>query len=163
MGDSVFILALFLILPLAWWIGTYNGLVRLRNHCDESWSNIDTELKRRHSLIPNLVSTVKGYAQHERELFREVTEARGRALQAHARVREQAVDESRLAEELGRMLFVAEAYPKLKADQHFLKLQRELINTEDRIQHIPLQRNDRLAHGDRGRSRELDDRGGQSP
>ena len=136
MADIALVLFVMLIVALVWWIGTYNGLVRLRNHCDEAWSNIDTELKRRHTLIPNLVNTVKGYAQHERELFREVTEARARAERAHARVREQAADESRLAEEVGRMLVVAEAYPELKADRHFLELQRALINTEDRIQHI---------------------------
>lgn len=130
---AVFIL---FFVPLIWWVGTYNGLVRMRNHCDEAWSNIDTELKRRHSLIPNLVNTVKGYAQHERELFREVTEARSKALRPHARVREQAVDESHLAEEVGRMLVLAESYPDLKADQHYRTLQRELVNTEDRIQHI---------------------------
>ena len=84
------------LLPLLWVIGTYNGLIRLRTHVRESWSDIDTELKRRHDLIPNLVSTVKGYATHEKEVLAQVTEARARAAQPHERVRDQGRDESEL-------------------------------------------------------------------
>lgn len=123
-----------ILLPLLWVIGTYNGLIRLRNHVRESWSDIDTELKRRHDLIPNLVSTVKGYATHEKEVLTEVTEARARASQPHERVRDQGRDESELARGVGKLIAVAESYPELKADRNFLQLQGELVNTEDRIQ-----------------------------
>ena len=80
------VLAGAVFLPLLWFIGTYNGLVRLRNHCRESWSDIDTELKRRHNLIPNLIATVKAYAKHEREVLEAVTEARRRAAAPHQSV-----------------------------------------------------------------------------
>jgi LemA protein len=119
---------------LLWVIGTFNGLIRLRNHCRESWSDIDTELKRRHDLIPNLVATVKAYAAHERETLDRVIAARDQAGMAHDSVREQARDESALNREVGHLFAVAEGYPDLKADANFLHLQRELVNTEDRIQ-----------------------------
>lgn len=121
-------------LPLLWLIGTYNGLVRLRNHCRESWSDIDTELKRRHNLIPNLVACVKGYAKHEREVMEAVVEARNRAGAPHQSVREQGLDESELVRGVGRLMALAEGYPDLQADRNFLQLQQELVNTEDRIQ-----------------------------
>ena len=123
-----------LFLPLLWVIGTYNGLVRLRNHCKESWSDIDTELKRRHNLIPNLVETVKAYAKHEESVFRAVVEARNRAEAPHESVREQGRDESELVRGVGQLFAVAEGYPELKADRNFLQLQEELVNTENRIQ-----------------------------
>lgn len=122
------------LLGLLWVIGTFNGFVRLRNHCRESWSDIDTELKRRHDLIPNLVSTVKAYAAHERDTLERVIAARDRAGLAHTSVREQARDEDALNREVGHLFAVAEGYPELKADANFLHLQRELVNTEDRIQ-----------------------------
>ncbi len=128
------ILAAVVGIPLLWLVGNYNGLVRLRNHCDESWSGIDTELKRRHDLIPNLVETVKGYAAHERTVFEQVTEARSRAVAGHAGPAELARDENRLVSSLGGLFAVAEGYPELKADRHFLHLQEELVDTEDRIQ-----------------------------
>lgn len=121
-------------LPLLWFIGNYNGLIRLRNHCDESWSGIDTELKRRHDLIPNLVETVKGYAAHEKTVFEQVTAARTQAAAAHTDPGEQARDENRLVSSLGGLFAVVEGYPDLKADRNFLHLQKELVNTEDRIQ-----------------------------
>ncbi|HTD66675.1 MAG TPA: LemA family protein, partial [Candidatus Limnocylindria bacterium] len=96
--------------------------------------NIDAELKRRYDLIPNLVATVKGYAAHEREVLERVTELRNRCAANNGPPVQQAVDESQLVEALKRLLVVVESYPQLKADQHFLKLQQELINTEDRIQ-----------------------------
>jgi len=126
--------AAVILLPLLWVIGTYNGLIRLRNHVRESFSDIDTELKRRHDLIPNLVSTVKGYAAHELAVLTEVTEARARAVQPHQRVRDLGRDESDLARGVGKLFALAEGYPDLKADKNFLQLQRELVNTEDRIQ-----------------------------
>ena len=127
------IVAIVLVLGL-WLMGTYNGLVRLRNHVRESWSGIDTELKRRYELIPNLVETVKGYAAHEREVLQRVTEARNRAAASTGSPAAQAKDENELVHATQRLLAVAEAYPDLKASAHFLALQRELVNTEDRIQ-----------------------------
>ncbi len=128
-------LFIFVLIPLIWFVGTYNGLVRIRNHCAESFANIDTELKRRHHLIPNLVRTVKGYATHEKEVFQAVTEARNQAQQVSRNPEVQAPLENQLVESIGRLLAVVEAYPNLKADQHFLELQRELVETENRIQH----------------------------
>ncbi|MDF3128650.1 LemA family protein [Kiritimatiellaeota bacterium B1221] len=123
------------VLPLIWFVGTYNGLVRIRNHCAESFANIDTELKRRHNLIPNLVRTVKGYARHEKEVFQTVTEARNQAQQVSRNPEIQEPLENQLVSGLGQLMAVAEGYPDLKADQHFLELQRELVETENRIQH----------------------------
>ncbi|HUT23081.1 MAG TPA: LemA family protein [Sumerlaeia bacterium] len=122
------------LFPLVWFIATYNTLVRLRNHCRESWSGIDTELKRRYNLIPNLVETVKGYATHERETLERVTEARNRALASTGSPQSQARDENALVGTLKSLFAVVENYPDLKASEHFLKLQDELANTEDRIQ-----------------------------
>ena len=112
----------------------YNGLVALRNHIRESWSNIDTELKRRYELIPNLVATVKGYAKHEQEVFERVTQLRNQCVTNQGSIADQAADEMLLVGELRRLLGVVEAYPDLKADQHYLDLQKQLVNTEDRIQ-----------------------------
>ena len=122
------------LLPIVYVILTYNTLVALRNHIRDAWSNIDTELKRRYDLIPNLVATVKGYAAHEKQVFERVTELRARCMASQGTPQEQAVDEGQLVEALKRLLVVVENYPQLKADQHFLELQRELVNTEDRIQ-----------------------------
>jgi len=130
------ILLVVLILPLIWFMGTYNGLVRIRNHCHESWSNIDTELKRRHNLIPNLVRTVEGYAKHERELLESVTRARTSAEEIQTDAKAQSDKENRLVEEVSRLLIRVEAYPELKSDRGFLELQEELIRTEDRIQYV---------------------------
>lgn len=133
-GPGILILIAVILLPLAWVIGTYNSLVRLRNHCRESWAAIDTELKRRYDLIPNLVETVKAYAKHEQETLRMVVEARAKAVASTGSPASQAKDENALIRWLRQLLVVAEAYPQLKANQHFLKLQAELVNTEDRIQ-----------------------------
>lgn len=124
---------LLLLLGL-WIIVQFNGLVSLRNHIRESWSNIDTELKRRYELIPNLVQTVKGYAAHERDVLERVTALRARCVAQTGPVADQARDERELVGALQRLLAIVENYPALKADQHFLELQRELTNTEDRIQ-----------------------------
>ena len=112
----------------------YNSLVSLRNYIAESWSNVDTELKRRYDLIPNLVAAVKGYAAHERAVLERVTELRNRCAANNGTPREQARDETQLVDALKQLLVVVENYPQLKADQQFLKLQEELINTENRIQ-----------------------------
>ncbi len=124
------LLALFVI----WFIGTYNLLVRLRQHVRDSWAGIDTELRRRYDLIPNLVSTVQGYAAHEREALEAVTEARSRAVAATGPPGDQAIEENGLVSALRRLFAVAEGYPQLKASENFLALQKELANTEDRIQ-----------------------------
>ena len=123
------------ILVLLIFIGaTYNSLVKMCNQVGESWSGIDTELQRRYDLIPNLVNTVKGYATHERELLEEVTRLRDVCAQNRGTPNQQARSENELVGVLGRLLAVSEAYPDLKADRHFLELQGELVNTEDRIQ-----------------------------
>lgn len=122
------------LLVLLWVMGIYNALIRLRNACDESWSGIDTELRRRYDLIPNLVSTVKGYAKHEQQTLDRVIEARNAAYQNHGSPEAQARDENAMIGALRQMFAVAEAYPDLKADQHFRELHQELINTEDRVQ-----------------------------
>ena len=111
----------------------YNKLVGMRLRVKESWANIDTELKRRHDLIPNLVSTVKGYATHERTLFEEVTRLRTQAQQS-GDTHERRDQERLLSAALGRLFAVAENYPQLRASENFLHLQRELSTTEDRIQ-----------------------------
>jgi len=115
-------------------IGLYNGLVSIRNQCDEAWSNVDTELKRRYDLIPNLVNTVKGYAKHERELLEQVVEMREQAAGNHGSLASQAQDEVRLQKSLGQLMVRLEAYPDLKASANFVELQGELANTENRIQ-----------------------------
>jgi LemA protein len=113
---------------------TYNSLVALKNHIKDAWSNIDTELKRRYNLIPNLVSTVKGYAAHEKDLFESVTKMRSQCMSNNGSPDAQAKDESQLVDGLKQLMVVVEKYPDLKADKHFLELQKELVNTEDRIQ-----------------------------
>jgi len=115
-------------------VGMYNSLVRGRNHVRESWSGIDTELKRRYDLIPNLVETVKGYARHEREVLERVIEARTRAVSSTGSPESQARDENALVGSLRQLFAVAEGYPDLKASHNFLELQRQLAETEDRIQ-----------------------------
>jgi LemA protein len=131
---AVYIPLAFVLFFLIWFIATYNALVRLRNHCRESWSGIDTELKRRYDLIPNLVEVVKGYAKHEREVFESVTEARSRAISSTGSPQAQAKEENALVGTLRSLFAVVEKYPDLKASGNFLKLQEELANTEDRIQ-----------------------------
>ena len=128
------LLGAILLVPALFVIVQYNGLVTLKNHIRDAWANVDAELKRRYDLIPNLVATVKGYAAHEREVLERVTELRNRCAASHGSPAQQAVDENQLVDALKRLLIVVENYPQLKADQHFLKLQEELINTEDRIQ-----------------------------
>lgn len=111
----------------------YNRLIKQRNQVKEAWSDIDVQLKRRYNLIPNLVETVKGYATHEREAFENVTQARARAMGATS-PEEQAKAENMLSSTLKSLFAVAEAYPDLKANTNFLELQRELSDTENKIQ-----------------------------
>lgn len=128
------IAAVVLLLPLIYVITTYNALVALRNHIAEAWSNIDTELKRRYELIPNLVGTVKGYAKHERETLDSVIQLRNLCAADQGSVSHQEGTERQLVGAVQKLLAVAERYPELKANENFLQLQRELVNTEDRIQ-----------------------------
>ena len=116
-----------------WLIGTYNSLISKRNRVDEAWSDIEVQLKRRYNLIPNLVETVKGYAHHETSVFEKVTEARSRAMQAGS-MKDHASAENMLSGALKSLFAVAEAYPELKANENFGKLQDELTDTEDKIQ-----------------------------
>ncbi len=116
-----------------WLIGIYNGLIKFRNRTDEAWSDIDVQLKRRYNLIPNLVNTVKGYAKHEREVLERVTEARTKAMGAQ-NPEEKGQAENMLTGALKSLFAVAESYPDLKANQNFLELQRELSDTENKIQ-----------------------------
>ena len=112
----------------------YNKLVGLRLRIRESWANVDTELKRRHDLIPNLVATVKGYAKHEQAVLEEVTRLRSAVVASQENSDARRELERNLAGALGRLLAVAEAYPNLRASENFLQLQRQLVETEDRIQ-----------------------------
>jgi LemA protein len=111
----------------------YNGLVKLRNRTKEAWADIDVQLKRRYNLIPNLVETVKSYASHEKEVFQKVTEARASAMQA-GDMNAKKDAENALTGTLKSLFAVAENYPQLKASQNFVELQRELRDTEDKIQ-----------------------------
>ncbi len=122
-----------LVLIALWLIGTYNGLIRLRNQTDEAWSDINVQLKRRYDLIPNLVSTVKGYATHESTVFAQVSEARSAALKATS-IQDKAAAENMLTGTLKSLFAVTEAYPELKSNENFLKLQDELSDTENKIQ-----------------------------
>lgn len=135
-SSTILVVGVVLVLLLGgWWIAVYNRLVKLRQLIVNSWSNVETELKRRYDLIPNLVETVKGYAAHERAVFEAVTAARAAALSTNGEspaVQEPA--ERGLVGELRRLIAVAESYPDLKASSHYLELQRELTRTEDRIQ-----------------------------
>lgn len=130
---SIVVVGVPLLIGL-WVLLTYNSLVRLRNFCDESWADIETELKRRYDLIPNLVNTVKGYATHEKDVFERVIQARNTAAANHGSPASQAKDENALLGQMRQLFALAENYPDLKASQNFLELQHELANTEDRIQ-----------------------------
>ena len=114
----------------------YNALVKVRQHVRESWSNVDTELQRRHDLIPNLVNTVKGYMTHEKDLLENITALREKAeqLRPGEATKQQAEVESQLSSMLGQLSVRVEAYPDLKASENFQNLQAELANTEDRVQ-----------------------------
>lgn len=133
MSGFTWILGLAAVAVAAWLVITYNSLVRRRNQVKEAWSDIDVQLKRRYDLVPNLVETVKGYARHEREAFENVTAARSAAMGAQTPA-EHAQTENMLTGALKSLFAVAEAYPDLKANTNFLELQRELADTENKIQ-----------------------------
>ncbi|MFU8842090.1 MAG: LemA family protein [Nitriliruptoraceae bacterium] len=126
------ILLLLLLAVVGWVVSGYNRLVRSRVRIDEAWAQIDTQLQRRHDLIPNLVNTVKGYAAHERETFEEVTAARAKAISVQGPA-DLAEAENGLTQALGKLLAITENYPELKADQNFRQLQEELAHTENMV------------------------------
>jgi LemA protein len=126
------VLGIVAVLAIFLWV-TYNGLVTLKVRVDEAWSDITVQLKRRLDLIPNLVNSVKGYAAHESSVFEKVTEARANALNAQG-VKETAAAENQFEGALKSLFAVAESYPDLKANENFIQLQQELVDTEDKIQ-----------------------------
>jgi len=132
----IVVVVLFLIV-LLWFVGMYNSLVAKRVECDNAWSQIDVQLKRRHDLIPNIVETVKGYAAHERNTLEAVIAARNQAVAATSKGAAHAAEvgaaEGALTQALGRLFAVAEAYPDLKANTSFLGLQEELTSTENKV------------------------------
>ncbi|MDD2766900.1 MAG: LemA family protein [Candidatus Moranbacteria bacterium] len=131
--NATLIILIVIVLFVLYIVAIYNGLVQLRNRVSEAWSDIDVQLKRRYDLIPNLISTVKGYASHESSVFEKVTEARANAMQAGT-PGEKAEAENMLSGTLKSLFAVSEAYPDLKANTNFLELQRELSDTENKIQ-----------------------------
>lgn len=122
-----------IVLLILWLVALYNGLIVSRNRVEEAWSDIDVQLKRRYDLIPNLVSSVKAYAKHERQAFEQVTKARAAAMGAKA-PQQKAQSEDMLTGALKSLFAVAEAYPDLKANENFKALQDELSDTENKIQ-----------------------------
>jgi LemA protein len=128
---QILIIILVAIILFVWL--TYNKLITLRNRVKEAWSDIDVQLKRRYNLIPNIVETVKGYAAHEDSVFTKVTEARTNAINSN-NIKDQANAENMLSGALKSLFAVAENYPELKANENFMQLQNELVDTEDKIQ-----------------------------
>ncbi|OHB75170.1 MAG: hypothetical protein A2Z34_01855 [Planctomycetes bacterium RBG_16_59_8] len=128
----IYILIGVVVLIVLWAFAAYNGLIRLRNEAENSWAQIDVQLKRRHDLIPNLVETAKGYMKHERETLENVTKARNLAVGVKG-IGETGKVESALSGALANLFAVAENYPDLKANQNFLALQEELTSTENKI------------------------------
>ena len=134
MGWTLLIIGGVILLIVIFGIVSYNRFVSQRQLIKDAWANIDTELRRRYDLIPNLVETVRGYASHERTVFENVTRARAAAASATGSPAEQAAAEGPLVAALRQLFAVVENYPDLKANQNFLALQQELANTEDRLQ-----------------------------
>lgn len=140
--NPIWIITGIIVVVIGYIIFAYNRFVTYTQRAEEAWADIDVQLKRRYDLIPNLIETVKGYAAHERGVFEEVTEARAKATQVHVdpsditpeQLQAMAGAESMLTQSLGKLLAVAEAYPDLKANQNFADLQRELADTENKIQ-----------------------------
>lgn len=133
MTTTTLIFIVIVVIVLIYGISLYNAFVSLRQKVAEAWADIDVQLKRRYDLIPNLVETVKGYASHESGVFEEVTKARAQAIQATG-LEQKAEAENALSGTLKSLFAVSEAYPDLKANQNFLELQRELSDTENKIQ-----------------------------
>ena len=129
----IWVLLVVVIIAALWVVAAYNRFIRMVMRSKEAWADIDVQLKRRYDLIPNLVETVKGYAAHEKGVFENVTAARARAMDAGG-VAAKGQAENLLSGALKSLFAVAEAYPDLKANQNFLELQRELEDTENKIQ-----------------------------
>lgn len=136
MVTFIIVILVIIGLILLWVVAAYNSLVKMRNRVKEAWADIDVQLKRRYDLIPNLVETVKGYAAHEKEIFVKVTQARALAVSAQEKrdVKAVAQAENVISGALKTLFAVAENYPDLKASTNFLELQRDLRDTEDKIQ-----------------------------
>ncbi|MCK9446332.1 LemA family protein [bacterium] len=132
MSTIIIVLAVVFVI-LLYVMAVYNGLITLRNRVREAWSDIDVQLKRRYDLIPNLVETVKGYASHESDTFNKVIEARSKAMSATG-AKEKGEAENALSGTLKSLFALSENYPDLKASVNFLELQKELTDTEDKIQ-----------------------------
>lgn len=126
------IAAAVVFLAIVWAIATYNGLIRLRNTCDNAWSDVDVQLKKRHDLVPNLVETVKGYARHEKDTLERVIQARNQAVGAPSPDAKISA-ENLLTGALRQLFALAEAYPDLKANQNFIQLQGDLARIESDI------------------------------
>ncbi|MCX6756512.1 MAG: LemA family protein [Candidatus Nomurabacteria bacterium] len=130
--STTLIILVVLGLVVLFFIIKYNGFVTLKNRATEAWADIDVQLKRRYDLIPNIVNTVKGYATHESAVFEKVTEARSAAMGAKAE--EKGAAENMLSGTLKSIIAISEAYPELKANTNFIELQKELSDTENKIQ-----------------------------
>lgn len=147
------VIGAILLIVVVWLIAIYNRLVGLRVNCDNGWAQIDVQLKRRHDLIPNLVETVKGYASHERETLEAVIQARNQAVAVTggaSNVAGHAQAEGMLGAALGRLFALAEAYPDLKANDNFSRLQEELASTENKIGFARQHYNDCVAGYEQG-------------
>lgn len=133
---TLWIVVAIIVVLLLYIVSIFNGLIRLKNRVDESWSDIDVQLKRRYDLIPNLIETVKGYASHEKETLERVIQARNNAmsLQNSDNVEAKLQAENNLSSTLKSIFALSENYPDLKANENFLELQRELTDTENKIQ-----------------------------
>jgi len=131
--QNLYIILAIIAVVIIWFVGIYNVLIARKNQTKEAWSDIDVQLKRRYDLIPNLVETVKGYASHEKEVFEKVTEARTRAMGTQT-IKEKGEAENFLSSTLKSLFAVSENYPVLRASENFLELQKELTDTEDKIQ-----------------------------
>ncbi len=129
---AIIVLVAIAVLIALWVAGIYNRLVKLRNNRENAFANIDVQLKQRHDLIPQLVATVKGYAEHEKEILIRVTEARSAAMQANG-IDEKIQAENRLSSALSGLKVALEAYPDLKANQNFLQLQQEVSDIENKL------------------------------
>jgi LemA protein len=133
MSAGIWIVLIIIFVLVVVVVSVFNRLVSLKVRSEEAWSDIDVQLKRRYDLIPNLIETVKGYAKHEKEVFENVTKARTEAMGAKT-VEDKSKAENQIQSALKSIFAVAEAYPDLKANQNFIELQRELTDTEDKIQ-----------------------------
>jgi len=142
MSTSILIIVAVIALPLLWAVFAYNRFITLGTRTDESWADIEVQLKRRYDLIPNLVETVKGYASHEQQTLARVTEMRTKATSMHidpSKVTPEQIAsfgavQGELSQALGKLLAISENYPDLKANANFIELQRELTDTENKIQ-----------------------------